>query len=38
MSNTKDSIIISLDQEITERKIEDNNIHVKISNESIKRA
>ena len=35
MSNTKDSILISLDQEMTERKTQDNNIHVKISNESV---
>ena len=38
MSNTKDSILISLDQEMTERKTQDNNIHVKISNESVERA
>ena len=38
MSTTQDSLLISLDQEMTERKTEDNNIHVKISNESVKRA
>ena len=38
MSNTQDSILISLDQEMTERKTQDNNIHVKISNESVDRA
>ena len=38
MSGDKDSILVSLDQEMTERKTEDNNIHVKISNESVKRA
>ena len=38
MSNNKDSILISLDQEMTERKTQDNNIHVKISNESVERA
>ena len=38
MSQTKDSILISLDQEMTERKTHDNKIHSKISDESVKRA
>ena len=38
MSNTQDSILISLDQEMTERKTHDNKIHTKISHESVHRA
>jgi len=38
MSQTKDSMLINLDKEMTERKTDDNKIHTKISNESVHRA